>query len=50
VVALVAMGVSRMVPLTAVQFFVHAAAALIALWPLAYVMWRQPAVMRVDRP
>lgn len=50
VVALVVMGVSRMVPLTAVQFFVHAAAALIALWPLAYVMWRQPAVMRVDRP
>ena len=42
VVALAAMGVSRMVPLTAVQFYVHGAAALIALWPLAYVMWRQP--------
>jgi hypothetical protein len=46
VVALAAMGVSRMIPLTAVQFYVHAAAALIALWPLAYVMWRQPKVMQ----
>lgn len=44
VVALAAMGVSRMVPLTAVQLYVHGAAALIALWPLAYVMWRRPRV------
>jgi len=49
VIALAAMGVSRMVPVTAVQFYVHAAAALIALWPLAYVMWRQPKVMQAAR-
>lgn len=49
-VALGVMALSRVVPLTAVQFYVHAVAALIALWPLAYVMWRYPRVMRSVDP
>lgn len=39
VVALVIWAVSRFVPLLAVQGYVQAAAALVALWPLARRMW-----------
>ena len=46
VVALGAMAISRIVPLTAVQFYVQAAAALIALVPLAYAMWKYPRAIR----
>jgi hypothetical protein len=49
VIALGVMAVARIVPLIAVQFYVHAAAALIALWPLAYLMWRHPEPMRAGR-
>ncbi len=42
VVALVAAGLSRLVPLTGVQFYVQSAALIVALWPLAYEMWRHP--------
>jgi len=49
VVALGAMAVARMVPLTGVQFYVHAAAALIALGPLATTMWRHPRAIRLER-
>lgn len=42
VAALIVMAASRFVPLFAVQFYVQAAAAFIALWPLADRMWRQP--------
>jgi hypothetical protein len=45
VVALGIMAFSRIIPLTAVQFYLHALAALVALWSLAYVMWRHPRVM-----
>ncbi len=45
VTALVVLAVSRFVPLGAVQFYVQAAAGLIALWPLAYQMWT-PEVSR----
>jgi hypothetical protein len=38
---LVLMAASRFVPLAAVQFYVQSAAALIALWPLAYHMRKQ---------
>lgn len=38
-VALVLLAISRMVPLGAVQFFVQAAAVIVAFWPLAYEMW-----------
>jgi hypothetical protein len=39
---LLAMAVSRLVPLSTVQFYVQGLAAFVALWPLAYQMWRQP--------
>ena len=44
IVALAMLALTRVVPLTAVQFYVQGAASLIALWPLAYVMWRHPEV------
>jgi hypothetical protein len=40
--ALVVMGVSRLVPLAAFQLYVQGLAALVALWPLAYRIWRPP--------
>ena len=39
VVAFIVFAVSRFVPLFAVQAYVQAAAALVALWPLARRMW-----------
>jgi hypothetical protein len=39
VVALVVLAVSRLVPIGAVHFYVQAAAALAALWPMAWAMW-----------
>jgi hypothetical protein len=39
VAGLVVFAVSRLVPLFAVQGYVQAAAALVALWPLAGRMW-----------
>ncbi|QYN37733.1 hypothetical protein K1T35_11105 [Pseudonocardia sp. DSM 110487] len=39
VVALVVLAVSRFVPLFVVQGYVQAAAAMVALWPLAARMW-----------
>ena len=44
--ALVVMAVSRFAPFSAAQFYVQSAAALIALWPLAWVMktGREPAI------
>lgn len=46
VLALIVMAASRFVPFSASQFYVQSAAALIALWPLAWVMkaGREPAV------
>jgi hypothetical protein len=43
VAALLLMAAARLVPLAVVQFEVQSAAALVALMPLAYRMWRQPA-------
>lgn len=42
VAALVVMAVTRFVPLSIAQFYVHSVAALIALWSLAYLMWSRP--------
>lgn len=42
IAGLVAMAATRLVPLAAVQFYVQSAAAIVALWPLAYVMWAHP--------
>jgi hypothetical protein len=40
--ALAVMAVARLVPLGAVQFYVQGAAGIVALWPLAYEMWKHP--------
>lgn len=40
--ALVVIAVSRFVPLSAVQFYVHGLAGYVALLPLAYSMWKHP--------
>lgn len=37
-VALVVMALSRIIPLSAAQFYAHGLAAVAAMWPLAYVM------------
>jgi hypothetical protein len=44
--ALVVMAVARLVPLGAVQFYVQGAAGIVALWPLAYEMWKHPEAAR----
>lgn len=44
VLALLLMALSRVVPLSAVQFYVHGAAALVAMLPMAYSMWKQPSL------
>ena len=41
-VALVVMALSRIVPLSVVQFYIHGLAAIVAMWPLAYVMGTNP--------
>jgi hypothetical protein len=43
VAALVVMAIGRVVPLGVVQFYVGPAAGIVALWPLAYQMWKHPA-------
>jgi hypothetical protein len=50
VVALVVMAVSRFVPLSAVQFYVHGGSALVALLPLAHSIWRHPQATAVVTP
>jgi hypothetical protein len=42
VAALIVMAVTRLGPLFIVQFYLQSIAALVALWPLAYVMWLHP--------
>jgi hypothetical protein len=44
--ALVVMAVSRLVPVGAVQFYVQGAAGIVALWPLAYEVWKHPEAAR----
>lgn len=41
-VALIVMALSRIVPLSVAQFYIHGVAAVVALWLLAYVMRRNP--------
>jgi hypothetical protein len=50
VAALILMSVSRFVPLAAAQFYVQGVAAIVALWPLAYAMGRQPVPATAVRP
>jgi hypothetical protein len=42
VTGLVVWAAARFVPLGAVQFYVQGVAGIVALWPLALQMWRQP--------
>ena len=44
--ALVVMAVARLVPVGAVQFYVQGVAGIVALWPLAYEMWKHPEAAR----
>ena len=48
VVALLVMASSRVVPFFVVQFYVHGVAALVAMLPMAYSMWKHPATSAVD--
>jgi hypothetical protein len=48
VVALLVMALSRVVPLSAVQFYVHGVAALVAMLPVAYSMWKHPTTSVPD--
>lgn len=50
VAALVVLAFARFVPLGAVQFHVASAAAIGALWPLAFAMARRPIPETVTRP
>lgn len=42
VTALIVLAAARCVPLGAVQFHLQGLAGIVALWPLAYQMWRRP--------
>jgi hypothetical protein len=48
--ALVVMAVARLVPVGAVQFYVQGVAGIVALWPLAYEMWKHPEAARAAGP
>lgn len=48
--ALVVMAASRLVPLAVVQFYVQGAAGIVALWPLAYEMWKHPEARVAKQP
>jgi hypothetical protein len=48
VFALIALGASRLVPL-GLSFYVAAAAAVVAMWPLAYVLWEPRSTSRRAR-
>ncbi|MFN2526384.1 MAG: hypothetical protein ABR505_09005 [Actinomycetota bacterium] len=49
VAALIVMAASRFVPLAVSQFYLQGAAGIIALWPLAYEMWRHPQARVAER-
>lgn len=48
--ALGVMALSRFVPLAAAQFYLHSAAGILALWPLAHHMWRSPMAGAAAQP
>jgi hypothetical protein len=54
VTGLVVWAAARCVPLGAVQFYVQGVAGIVALWPLAFQMWRQtqlaPTALLRGRP
>jgi hypothetical protein len=50
VTGLVVWAVARAVPLGAVQFYVQGLAGIVALWPLAFQMWRRTQQLAPPRP
>ena len=48
--SLVVLAIARFVPLGVVQFYVHGAAALVALWPIAATMWGRRELEMVVQP
>lgn len=44
--AFILMAVARFSPLLATQLYIGSAAGILALWPVAYAMWRQVAARR----
>lgn len=48
--ALAVVAAARFVRLGAVQFYVQGAAAVVALWPLAYEMWKHAEARPVEQP
>jgi hypothetical protein len=50
VAALVVMAASRFVPLAVSQLYVQGAAGFVALWPLAYEMWKAPQARVAEQP
>jgi hypothetical protein len=44
------LAVARFVPVGAVQLYVQGAAGIVALWPLAYEMWKHPEVRPAEQP
>jgi hypothetical protein len=48
--ALAIMALSRLVPLAVAQFYLQSAAGILALWPLAYHMWRYPTPRVAAQP
>lgn len=49
VTGLVVWAAARFVPLGLVQFYLQGVAGIVALWPLAYQMWRQPQPRQLAR-
>lgn len=50
VAALVVMAASRFVPVAVFQLYVQGVAGIVAMWPLAYEMWRHPQARVAERP
>lgn len=48
--ALAVMALARAAPLGAVQTYVQGAAAVVALWPLAFAMWTHPRTRSAGQP
>ncbi len=48
--ALAVMALSRFVPLAAPQLYLQSAAGILALWPLAYHIWRRPTPGAAAQP
>ncbi len=50
IAALAVMAVARFVPLAAVQLYLQGVAGIVALWPMAYQMWKLPQGKPAQQP